>query len=182
MFPPFGPPIEIAYLLTLPQNLNLLFLILELISGLKMYLYPDHPDVIQLNRLRIGHYLLPSHDYKLNLNDSPFCTLHLDECLCDLSHILFDCPSLSINRSHLISSLNSLTIQFNLPFILNLKSEHVVSFIQEAGFVIWPLLYNIYIYTFICLFIVFFFKFFSFFLYDVILFDVRYLIVELKFL
>ncbi|KAF0764980.1 RNase H domain-containing protein, partial [Aphis craccivora] len=37
-----------------------------------------------------------SHSFKLGLNDSPFCTLHLDERICDLSHILFDCPALII--------------------------------------------------------------------------------------
>jgi len=44
----------------------------------------------QFNRLRIGHSLLPSHLFKLGLNDSSFCTLNLNECICDLSRILFD--------------------------------------------------------------------------------------------
>ncbi|KAF0756002.1 RNase H domain-containing protein, partial [Aphis craccivora] len=34
--------------------------------------------IVQFNRLRIGHHLLPSHSFKLGLNDSPFCTLHLN--------------------------------------------------------------------------------------------------------
>lgn len=31
------------------------------------------------------------HTNYLNLNDSPFCILHQNFCICDLSHILFDC-------------------------------------------------------------------------------------------
>jgi hypothetical protein len=38
------------------------------------------PYILQFNRLRIGHHLLPSHSFKLGLNDSPFYTLHLNEC------------------------------------------------------------------------------------------------------
>lgn len=96
--------------------------------------------IVQFNRLRIGHYLLPSHAYKLNLNDSPFCTLHMEEYICDLSQILFDCPSLTIKRQNLVNSLNSLKVSFNLHSILNSKSElvivNIISFIQEAGFII----------------------------------------------
>ncbi|KAL4154598.1 hypothetical protein QTP88_000455 [Uroleucon formosanum] len=86
------------------------------------------------------HYLLPSHAYKLNLNDSAFCNLHMEEYICDLSQILFDCPSLSIKRQNLVNSHNSLKVSFNLHSILNSKSElvivNIISFIQEAGFII----------------------------------------------
>jgi len=54
--------------------------------------------IIQFNRLRTGHTLLPAHAYKLGLNDSPLCTLHFNKKVCDLPHFLFDCPSLHEKR------------------------------------------------------------------------------------
>ena len=96
--------------------------------------------IVQFNRLRMGHTLLPGHSYKLGLNDSPFCTLHLYECVCDLPHILFVCPALHGKRLILISSLQSLNIPFNLQSILNTKCKMtikiIITFILEAGFVI----------------------------------------------
>ena len=103
-------------------------------------LFLSRASIIKFNRLRVGHYLLPSHSFKLNLNDSSLCTLNMGESICDLSHILFDCPSLTSQRIKLFSSLNSLKTQINLFSILNPRSELVVnliiSFIQEAGFTI----------------------------------------------
>jgi ribonuclease HI len=100
----------------------------------------SRPLIIKFNRLRIGHHLLPSHAYKLNLNDSPLCTLHIEESICDLSHILFDCPSLSTKRTTLFNSLKSLNIPLNIFDILNSNSVSVISlvisFILEAGFLI----------------------------------------------
>jgi len=90
--------------------------------------------------LRLGHHLLPSHSFKLGLNDSPFCTLHLNECICDLSHILFDCPALQTKRITLVNIFKTLNIPFNIYSILNTKSttaiKLVISFILDAGFVI----------------------------------------------
>ncbi|KAF0763903.1 RNA-directed DNA polymerase from mobile element jockey [Aphis craccivora] len=51
-------------------------------------------SIVYFNRRRLGRTLLPVHAYKLELNDSPLCTLHTSESPCDLSDILFDCPSL----------------------------------------------------------------------------------------
>ncbi|KAF0725144.1 RNase H domain-containing protein [Aphis craccivora] len=63
--------------------------------------------------------LLPSHSFKLDLNDSPFCKLHLNECICDLSQILFDFHALISERLALINSLRSFNCPFNLHSILN---------------------------------------------------------------
>ena len=125
-------------------------------------------SIVQFNRLRIGHHLLPSHTYKLNLNDSPFCTLHMEECICDLSHILFDCPSLSIKRQNLITSLNSSNISFNFYSILNSNSEPIIiifiSFIQESDFIIWLFLF-IYFNLKFLLYITWYYLLFCLFLY-----------------
>ncbi len=59
---------------------------------------------------------------KLGLNDSPFCTLHLNECICDLPYILFYCLALRVRRKILFNALKPLNIPFNLHFILNIKS------------------------------------------------------------
>lgn len=53
-------------------------------------------SIVHLNRLRIGHQFLTPHAYKLDLNNYPMCTLHMDESICDLPDILCDCPSLSL--------------------------------------------------------------------------------------
>jgi len=44
--------------------------------------------IVRFNRLHVGHSLLPEHAYKLGLNDSPLCTLHITESVCDISHYL----------------------------------------------------------------------------------------------
>jgi hypothetical protein len=104
----------------------------------KLDLHRSH--ITQFNRLRIGHSLLPSHSFKLDLNDSPFCTLHLDECICDLSHILLNCPALITERLDLIKSLRSFNYPFNLHSILNTNCiftiKCIIKFILNAGFII----------------------------------------------
>jgi hypothetical protein len=109
-----------------------LYPILLIIFGSKMYCCLDT-------------LLLPSHAYKLNLNDSHFFSLHMEERICNLSHILFDCPSLSIKRQNLVTSLNPLNVPFNLHSIINSNFEHVIiiiiSFIQEAVFINWVFLF-----------------------------------------
>jgi hypothetical protein len=74
----------------------------------------------------------------MNLNDAPFCTLHLTESPCDISHILFDCHSLHMKRTILFNFLKALNITTNLFSILNSKSEIVINliiaFILEAAF------------------------------------------------
>uniref|UniRef100_A0A2S2R880 RNase H type-1 domain-containing protein n=1 Tax=Sipha flava TaxID=143950 RepID=A0A2S2R880_9HEMI len=101
-------------------------------------LHLSRSTIIQFNRLRSGHTTLPAHAYKLDLNDSLFYTLHITEKPCDLSHILFDCPSLHLKRTTLFKPLKSLNISPNLYSILNSNSEIVfkliITFILEAGF------------------------------------------------
>jgi len=131
MFLIFGLLIGIIYLLILSPDLNPLFLTLLITFGLKIYCCLDLLFFsLIVYDLRIGHYLLPPP--------------HMEESICDLLYNLFDCPSLyiiSIALGHnFVISLNSLSVPFNFSFILNSKSEQVVniviSFIQEAGFVI----------------------------------------------
>ncbi|KAF0754286.1 RNase H domain-containing protein [Aphis craccivora] len=56
-------------------------------------------SIVHFNRLRSGYTFLPAHANKLDLNNSPLCTLHISESPCDLFHILFDCPSLLLKRT-----------------------------------------------------------------------------------
>jgi hypothetical protein len=46
--------------------------------------------IIRFTRFRLGHNLLPAHAFHLDLNDSPLCTRHTEETICDFSHILVD--------------------------------------------------------------------------------------------
>lgn len=66
--------------------------------------------------LDLRNCILPSHSTKLN--NSSFDILHAEESDnydgCILSHIPFDCPSLSAKRTHLINSFNSLNSPFTL--------------------------------------------------------------------
>ncbi|KAL4142166.1 hypothetical protein QTP88_004679 [Uroleucon formosanum] len=117
--------------------------IVPTISNKKTWFYNlDLPrsSIVRFNRLRVGHSLLPDHAYKLGLNDSPLCTLHTSESVCDISHLLFDCPSLYYKRMSLINYIKSLNIPPNLPAMLNTQSENVIKkiihFLLEAGFVI----------------------------------------------
>ncbi|KAF0765352.1 RNase H domain-containing protein, partial [Aphis craccivora] len=95
-------------------------------------------SIVHFNRLRSGHSLLPAHAYKLDLNDSPFCILHISESPCNLSHILFDCPSLFLKHTLLFKFLKSFNISANIFSILNPKSEllinQIIAFILKAGF------------------------------------------------
>jgi len=95
---------------------------------------------IRFNRLRVGHSLLPDHAYRLGLNDSPMCTLHTTESICDLQHLLFHCPSLCSERLYLLKLLSALNIPLNLFFILNSNSEIVINkiikLILDASFAI----------------------------------------------
>jgi hypothetical protein len=92
-------------------------------------------SIIQYSRLWVGHYLLPSHTYKLSLNGSPYCTKQPEEVICDLSHIIFSYPSLSCNRLVLFSFLKYQNIQLTLLYIFNsnlksLYSEYYPSFLR----------------------------------------------------
>lgn len=50
-------------------------------------------SIIDLSRL-----FLPTHIYKWDINCSLFCTLHREEAIRDLSHIVFDCSLPSTKR------------------------------------------------------------------------------------
>ena len=95
---------------------------------------------VRFNRLRVGHSLLPDHAYKLGLNDSPMCTLHTTENVCDLQHLLFHCPSLCSERLNLLKLFSDLNISPNLFSILNSNSEivinQIIKLILDAGFAI----------------------------------------------
>jgi hypothetical protein len=97
-------------------------------------------QIIQFNRLCIGHSLLPSHSFNLGLNNSSLCTLHLIECICDLPHILFTYPTLISERQALINSLRSLNCSFNLHSILNINCtitiKIIIRLILDASFII----------------------------------------------
>jgi hypothetical protein len=71
-------------------------------------LHLHRPYIVQFNRLRIGNHLLPSHSFNLGLNDSPFCKFYLNECIYNLSHILFDCPALQTKRIILVNIFKTL--------------------------------------------------------------------------
>ena len=105
------------------------------ISNKKTWFYNlDLPrsTIVRFNRLRVGHSFLPEHAYKLGLNDSPLCTLHITESFCDISHLLFDCPSLYSKRTSLINYIKSLNIPLTLPSILNTQTKHTQHKIGRA--------------------------------------------------
>jgi len=63
--------------------------------------------ICSFSRLRFGHSLLPSHSFKLSLNDSPFCIFPHIPAVCDFNHILFNLPFLSAEHSRFFSLLHS---------------------------------------------------------------------------
>lgn len=69
--------------------------------------------IVRFNRLRKGHTLLPDYAHKFGLNNSPLCNLHMSEDVCDISHLLFDCPSLYTERASLVDYVESLDISYN---------------------------------------------------------------------
>jgi len=117
--------------------------IVHSVSNKKTWFYNlnlPRSTIIRFNRLRVGHSLLPEHAYKLGLNDSPLCTLHSTESVCDISHLLFNCPSLLTKRTSLMNYFISLRIPPSLPSLLNTRNEMVITkiinFLLEAGFTI----------------------------------------------
>lgn len=64
----------------------------------------------------------------------------LNECICDLFRILFDCSTLQAKRLILINFLNTLNISFDLHSILNtnfVSAIKIVIFNLEAGLIIF---------------------------------------------
>jgi hypothetical protein len=76
--------------------------------------------ITSFSRLRFGHTLLPSHSYKLSLNDSPLCMLHAhDPMICDISHILYHCPLLVPQRNSLFALIHSFNVPLDTQSILS---------------------------------------------------------------
>ncbi|XP_025424002.1 uncharacterized protein LOC112693235 [Sipha flava] len=99
----------------------------------------DRSQIVRFTRLRLGHNLLPAHAFHLDLNDSPLCTRHAEESICDFSLILADCSALSISRSKLLRFLhNNNIMSLELTVILNYFSRAIIIFIlkffENAGF------------------------------------------------
>jgi len=67
-------------------------------------LYLPRSTIVKFCRLRLGHYLLPYHSFRISLNSSPFCTLHTSDAYCNICHIIFSCPSLSYELSIFFSN------------------------------------------------------------------------------
>jgi hypothetical protein len=97
-------------------------------------------SISSFSHLRFGHTLLLSHSFKLALNDSSLCTLHNDPMVCDISHLIFSCPSLSTQRVQLISRLNLSNIPFVTKNIFSVQQKYIVlyilSFLNHTGFLI----------------------------------------------
>lgn len=96
--------------------------------------------ICSFSRLRFGHTLLPSHSFKLSLNDSPLCTFDHTPAICDINHILFNCPALHSERLILFSLLHSLNIPLNSFHILTSQSKTTIhatiAFILNSGLLI----------------------------------------------
>lgn len=45
--------------------------------------------IVVYSRVHFGYNLLPNHSFRLFFNLSPLCSLHHDEIICNLYHILF---------------------------------------------------------------------------------------------
>lgn len=87
----------------------------------------DRSHIVRFARLRLGHNLLPAHAFHLDLNNSLLCTRHAEETICDFSHILADCPSLSNSRSKLLRFLHNNNIMSLEPsIILNSFSRVII--------------------------------------------------------
>lgn len=78
--------------------------------------------ISSFSRLQFSHSLIPDNFYKLSLNDSLFHTRHISPS--DISHVLFDCFSVSFERKSFINLLSSKTLlnsasnlSSKLPFI-----------------------------------------------------------------
>ena len=97
-------------------------------------------SIASFSRLRFGHILLPSYSFKLSLNDSSFCILHNDPMVCDITHLIFICPSLLPRSDHLLSLFNSYNIFFNTKNILSNQQKNIIlnilSFFNHTGFLI----------------------------------------------
>jgi len=102
-------------------------------------------------RLGFGHTLFPFHSCKITLNNSLLRILHNTSALCDINHILFDCPILSLAHSSFFSLLSSFKIPFNTRHILSSQSRTVIlgtiSFFHNSGLLISNQMVNIIVKT-----------------------------------
>lgn len=128
------------------MNRIIFHLISPLSIGYYLKLSHDFPDIIKLiyldNRSRpsFGHTLLRFHTLKLTLNDSPQCTLRNIPAICDILHILFDCPSLDYKRKQYFTLSNFFHTQPNLIQIITSKRHTIINstitFLNYSGFII----------------------------------------------
>lgn len=88
--------------------------------------------IVTFIRLRIGHFLLSNHSFRLSLNYSPLCTLHSEEAIFYLNHILFYCPSLLSSRRLLFSLFTTQGYLCpNSYLILNSRSPIIINAIVK---------------------------------------------------
>lgn len=92
----------------------------------------------------MSNSLLLIHVFKFGFNNSLCYTLHLNECSCNISHILFTYIPVSNKLLMLFISLMSFNVQFNLTFIVNTNyktdSNIITKFILETDFIIYILI------------------------------------------
>lgn len=100
----------------------------------------NRKTICSFSRLRLGHTLLPSHSFKLTLCDSPFCTLHISEAICDIPHILFQCPILIAERKQLYNLIKNQNVPFNSKSILSSQYSPIIlstiSLFNKTGYLI----------------------------------------------
>lgn len=89
-------------------------------------------------RLRLGHNTLPSHSFKLSLNNCSACIfLKCMGFLCDFHYIVSYCPALNKEREDLRDVWISLHINMNPTNLLSSNLIHiiqsVIGFIHNTG-------------------------------------------------
>lgn len=80
----------------------------------------------------MSNSLLLVHAFNFGLKNSPCSTLHLIECTCNISHILFTYIPISNKLLILLNSLVSFNIPFNLPFIVNTNYKTDINIIKKS--------------------------------------------------
>ena len=68
-----------------------------------------------LSRLRLGHFRLKTHLYRINLADDPLCDFCNSGSPQDLHHIIFNCSHLSLQRMLLVHDLQVKFVDQTLP-------------------------------------------------------------------
>jgi len=87
--------------------------------------------IVQLGRLLLHHYHLPSHDFKLGLSDLLLCFRHDEEQICNLIYIILAFPNLNNSRVSLLLQLHSFGVPLNNVNILCSTTPRVVFLIFQ---------------------------------------------------